>query len=250
MLQQTQVSRVLDRFPVFLERFPAARSCAEAPVADVITLWAGMGYNRRAVNLWRAASVVVDQHGGQIPSTLPELLNLPGVGPYTARAVLAFAFERDVGVVDTNVGRLLARWSGVRLRPSAAQQLADELVPPTQGWRWNQSLFDFAVAVCTKREPACGGCPVRDACSWRGQGDDPALGSAGVSSHQAAFSGSDREVRGRIVEALRQGPVRWSELQGLGRPTDDPQSVEAIARGLIRDGLAQPTSDGVSLPGR
>ena len=111
-LQQTQVSRVIDRWPVLLDRFPDPASCAAAPVAEVVRAWAGLGYNRRAVNLHRAAVEVVARHGGRLPRSLPELLALPGVGPYTARAVLAFAFEADVGVLDVNAVRVLSRVLG------------------------------------------------------------------------------------------------------------------------------------------
>ena len=100
MLQQTQVPRVVSRWPAFLERFPTPGACAAAPAGDVVRAWAGLGYNRRAVNVHRAATAVVERHGGRLPSALADLLALPGIGPYTARAVLAFAFEADVGVLD------------------------------------------------------------------------------------------------------------------------------------------------------
>ena len=248
MLQQTQVSRVIERYHEFLERFPTASDCAVAPTSAVIELWAGLGYNRRAVNLWRAAVEVTETHDGVLPNDLAALLKLPGVGPYTARAVMAFAFEADVAVVDTNVGRLLARWSGQSLKPKQAQQMADELVPAGDGWAWNQSLFDFAVAVCTKRDPACGECPLADACAWQGHGDDPAVTSAGVSGKQSTFEGSERQVRGRIVDALRTGPVAVSELVGFGRDQDTASDVERIAATLIRDGLAWQDGDQLRLP--
>ncbi|MBA2625705.1 MAG: A/G-specific adenine glycosylase, partial [Acidimicrobiia bacterium] len=105
MLQQTQVPRVVPRWEAFLDRFPTAAVCAAAPVGDVVRAWEGLGYNRRAVDLHWAAAVVVERHGGQLPGDLAALLALPGIGPYTARAVLVFAFEQDVGLVDTNAGR-------------------------------------------------------------------------------------------------------------------------------------------------
>ena len=129
MLQQTQVSRVVPRFAQFLERFPTVAVCASAGVGAVVEEWAGLGYNRRAVNLHRAAVQVVELHGGDFPDQLDALLALPGVGPYTARAVLAFAFEHDAAVVDTNVGRVLARQAGERLTASIAQTLADNMSP-------------------------------------------------------------------------------------------------------------------------
>ena len=97
---------------------------------------------------------------------LDALVALPGIGPYTARAVLSFAFERQVGVVDTNVGRVLARWEGRRLRPAEAQALADELVPPGRAWAWNQAVMELGGTVCRRRHPVCAGCPARAACGW------------------------------------------------------------------------------------
>lgn len=247
MLQQTQVERVIERYHTFLGQFPTARDCANATAADVIALWAGLGYNRRAVNLWRAAVKIRDEHDGDLPEDLDGLLALPGVGPYTARAVLAFAFEHDVGVVDTNVGRLLARWSGQPHAPAGAQRLADALVPSGSGWEWNQGLFDFAVAVCAKRSPSCGSCPVRSGCVWHGCGVDPAAASAGVSTPQSRFEGSLRQVRGRIVDALRHGPVDIAELVQFGRQTDTHRDVVAIADALVADGLAHRHGDTLHL---
>lgn len=249
MLQQTQVARVRDRYQEFLERFPSPGACAAAPTSEVIALWAGLGYNRRAVNLWRAARMVVEHHDGQVPSDLDELLALPGVGPYTARAILVFAFEADVGVLDTNVGRLLARWTGRKLAPAAAQTLADELVPVGDAWMWNQGLFDFAVAVCTKRNPRCDDCPVvATGCHWRGIGPDPAIASAGVSTPQSRFEGSERQVRGRIVDALRKGPLPFEDLRKYARAHDTDTDLERILASLIRDGLVVLEDEKVLLP--
>ncbi len=248
MLQQTQVARVIDRYHVFIDRFPTPTSCADATTAEVIELWAGLGYNRRAVNLWRCARTVVDEHGGVLPGDMRALMALPGIGPYTARAVLAFAFEADVAVVDTNVGRLLARWTGAALTPVEAQAMADALVPAGSAWSWNQGLFDFASSICTKRRPDCESCPIADACAWRGQGDDPAIASAGVSGPQSRFEGSERQVRGRLVAALRSGPVPVARLHGLGRATDEPADVERIAESLVADGLAVRVGDRFFLP--
>jgi len=183
MLQQTQVARVIERWPRFLERFPTPTACADRPVGDVIDEWAGLGYNRRAVSLHRAAAAMRDQHEGAVPSELDELLALPGIGPYTARAVRAFAFELDDGVVDTNIGRVLARVAGRRLTPREAQLLADELVPAGHGWEWNQAIMELGALVC-RPTPSCDECPVQGDCSWRGEGSDPATGSAAVSKGQ------------------------------------------------------------------
>ncbi len=207
MLQQTRVERIVDRWPRFLERFPTPSACAAVTPGEVIAEWSGLGYNRRALQLHGAAADVVEHHGGVLPDTLDDLLALPGVGPYTARAVLAFAFEADVAVVDTNVARVLARWTGRRLTAREAQALADASLPPGEGWAWNQVVLDLGATTCRARGPRCGDCPLASACVWRGTGPDPAVGSAGVAGRQPPFEGSDRQGRGRLVARLAEGPV-------------------------------------------
>ncbi len=237
MLQQTQVTRVVERWPRFLGRYPTPTVCAKASVGEVIAEWSGLGYNRRAVYLHRAATAVVDRHGGQVPGNLADLLDLPGIGPYTARAVLAFADEADVGIVDTNVARVLARWSGRELSPREVQERADASVPAGSGWAWNQTVLDLGATVCRARNPTCDDCPLSDGCVWRGKGIDPAIGSAGVSGRQATFEGSDREGRGRLVAALAENPVDDDGLAtAMGWP-DDPQRAERVAARLVLDGL-------------
>ncbi|MCX7620597.1 MAG: A/G-specific adenine glycosylase [Acidimicrobiales bacterium] len=242
MLQQTQVSRVVPRYEAFLERFPTVRSCAEASRGEVIASWAGLGYNRRAVMLHRCAVTVVVQHDGQIPSDLGALLALPGIGPYTARAVLVFAFEHDAAVVDTNVGRVLARLAGVGLTAQLAQSLADALVPKGRSWEWNQAMLDLGATMCRARVPACEVCPVQRWCAWGSagaSGDDPATGSAGVSGPQSRFEGSDRQGRGRLIAALRErGSVSRHVLAEVAGWPDNAARAQRIADALVTDGLA------------
>jgi len=256
MLQQTQVSRVVGRFAQFLERFPTVEVCARAGVGAVVEEWAGLGYNRRAVNLHRAAVQVVEVHGGVLPEDLDALLALPGVGPYTARAVLAFALERDVAVVDTNVGRVLARQVGDRLTASVAQSLADGLVPDGGGWAWNQAMLDLGALVCTKRSPSCERCPVQSSCAWFAAGSpepDPAIGSAGVSAGQSRFEGSFRQGRARLLDVLRTGevvaPVRFADACGWSGRDQGESEARRAAESLIADGLAVRAEDGsIRLP--
>ncbi|HVF12950.1 MAG TPA: A/G-specific adenine glycosylase [Acidimicrobiales bacterium] len=256
MLQQTQVARVVPRFHRFLGRFPTPAACAAAPVADVIAEWAGLGYNRRAVDLHRAATAVVERHDGRLPDELDALRALPGLGPYTARAVLAFAFEADVGVVEVNSARVLARaFAGRRVTPGEAQRLADDVVPVGEGWAWNQSLLDLGAVVCGKRAQACGECPLRPWCVWEGGGRtavDPAEGSAGTGSRQSRFEGSDRQGRGRLVDALRRAPVPAADLPAVTGWPHDPDRARRVAATVVTDGLAVPFGDddgGLSLPG-
>ncbi len=247
MLQQTQVARVLPKYAAFLDRFPTVVDCAAAPAGDVLRLWAGLGYNRRALHLHGAARQCVERHGGALPSTLGELIALPGVGPYTSRAVLAFAHDASVGVLDTNAARVLARLGGRRLNATAAQSAADATVPTGRGWAWNQAMLDLGATVCTKRVVRCDVCPLVAHCSWHVAGHpepDPADGSAGTSGHQSAFEGSDRQGRGRLVDALRRAPVADRDLATvLGWP-DDALRGERVTRALLADGVIERTATG------
>jgi A/G-specific adenine glycosylase len=251
MAQQTGVDRVVGYYTAFLDRFPTPAACAAAPAGEVVRLWAGLGYNRRAVNLHRCAVAVAERHGGALPADLAALLALPGVGPYTARAVLAFAFEHEVGVVDTNVGRVLARWSGRPLTVSEAQDRADALVPAGWAWLWNQAVMELGATVCRRRGPRCGACPVRAGCAWARAGlatPDPADGSAGVSPGQSPFTGSDRQGRGRLVDALCRAPVAHADLADvMGWPTD-PARAARVAAALVADGLAVDDGTTLTLP--
>ncbi len=251
MAQQTQVARVAQRWAPFLERFPTPAACAASPVAEVLRWWSGLGYNRRALALHRCATEVVVHHGGSLPSDVDALLALPGIGPYTARAVAAFAFELDHGIVDTNTARVLARWEGQRLSARRAQEAADRAVPPGAAWAWNQAMLDLGATVCTRRSPRCEACPVTAGCAWRQAGNpapDPAEGSAGVSAGQPRFAGSDRQGAGRLVEALRAGPVAADALAAtMGWPDDLPRAERVAAR-LMAAGLAVRAVDRYQLP--
>ncbi len=280
MLQQTQTARVIPRYSAFLAAFPNPRACAAASVGDVLREWAGLGYNRRAANLHAAAVVLRDDYDGSVPMRLEDLLTLPGVGPYTARAVLVFAFEQHHGVVDVNAGRVFARAvAGRSLRNKEAQELADQMVPVGAAWEWNQAILDLGATICVKHNPACGECPVRKACAWRvcssqnmpqateteaadaaDATDDPAAASAAAGKLQSRFAGSDRQIRGRIVDRLRQGPVPLpllaeslaenlaENLTGSKGVAADPLRVRRLLDGLFRDGLVVCENDIVRLP--
>ena len=238
MLQQTQVERVIPKWVAFGDAYPAPAACAAAPLGDVLRLWHGLGYPRRARNLHDAATAMVERHDGRVPDQLDQLLALPGVGRYTARAVLAFAFERDEAVVDTNIARVLARTAGERLTPKRVQALADGLVPRGDGWAWNQCVMDLGAVVC-RPMPRCADCPLRPACRWHRAGHpepDPAVGSAGVSTPQSRFEGSDRQARGRVLKALTTGAV-------------SPRVFERrIVDGLVADRLVVHDGDRIRLP--
>jgi A/G-specific adenine glycosylase len=237
MLQQTQVRRVVPVWRAFLARFPTPAACAAAPQADVVTAWHGMGYNRRAVNLHRCAVAIAHEHGGEVPRDLAQLQALPGIGPYTARAVVVFAFEQPAGVVDVNAARVHARLAGRSLSARDVQAIADAATPPSQAWSWNQAVLDLGATVCTKKDPACSNCPLTADCGWRATGADP----AGIGTRQSRFEGSDRQGRGRLVSALRRGAISAHPevlAQTMGWP-DDPERSLRVAMTVVADGLAK-----------
>jgi A/G-specific adenine glycosylase len=244
MLQQTQVPRVIPKWNAFLHEFPTTSACAAASLGDVLRLWQGLGYPRRARNLHAAAAEV--ERRGEFPATLPELLSLPGVGAYTARAVLAFAFETDAAVVDTNIARVYARVAGRRLGPKEVQVLADASLPTGQAWEWNQCLMDLGAVLCRPSAPSCGQCPVRALCSWHGNGDDPAVGSAGVSRAQARFDGSDRQARGRLLKALGRGPLHAEAAAAVMECI--PDRARRLVDDLVAEGLLVDEGELLRLP--
>lgn len=230
MLQQTQAARVVPFYRAFLARFPDAASLAAAPAADVLAAWSGLGYNRRALALRDAARAVV---AGDWPDDLTEL---PGVGPYTAAAVAAFAWDRQVAAVDTNVRRVIERWDGMSGAPA---QRATEWLPVDRAADFNQAMMELGATVCTPRAPRCGECPVRRGCTTHaagGPGTEPRRRGA------ARFEDSDRWARGRIVAALVAGEALPASIVGARR--------ERALAGLVRDGLVVREADGgVRLPG-
>jgi A/G-specific adenine glycosylase len=253
MLAQTQAGRAASRFATLLSRFPEPASMARAPVGEVVALWNGLGYNRRAIWLHAAARRIVEQHAGTVPDRLNALMALSGVGTYTARAVLAFAFERPVAVVDTNVARVLARAvAGARLSAGHAQVWADRLLVVDQARAWNLALMDLGSLLCGPR-PACDRCPLEQGlCVWRSAGSvlDPACGSAGTSRAQGRFVGSDRQGRGRLVRAAIEGPIAYAQLAEVAGWPEDPSRAERVAQGLLADGLLAKDDKGrLVLPG-
>jgi len=241
MLQQTQVPRVIPKWQAFLEEFPTAAACAAVPLGDVLRLWHGLGYPRRARNL-HATAVEVTRLGA-FPRDLAGLLALPGVGQYTARAVMAFAFEADAAVVDTNIARVYARVEGRSLTATQVQRLADAAAPPDTSWAWNQCLMDLGATVC-RPTPLCTMCPLQTVCAWHGEGDDPAVGSAGVSRAQGRFEGSERQARGRLMKALNHGSLRCDDVSSVMVHGSAVRLVDA----LVDEGLVVRESGYLRLP--
>jgi len=255
MAQQTQAARAGEAWTRFMARFPTVESLAEAPPADVLRAWQGLGYNRRAINLQRAARIIVDTHGGAVPSDLANLEALPGVGPYTARAVAALAFGMPVGAVDTNVrrvlGRVLADDAGA-MDAAMLQRVADASVPADRPGFWTHALMDVGATLCHPRRPACEACPARPWCRYAtaervtpggatagapgGVVGRPAGGRA-VRGSLPRFTSTSRWLRGRIVERLRAAPNGdWVAIAGpIG--DHDQAAVDAALEALARDGL-------------
>jgi A/G-specific adenine glycosylase len=242
MLQQTQASRIADRFPHFMSRFPTVGALASAPVTAVLAEWNGLGYNRRALALQRAAAIVAREGW---PADVAGLARLPGIGPYTARAVASLAFGEPVGVVDTNVRRWLIRRFAAPDAPGALQSVADALAGARPGGRaadWTHASMEFGAAVCRPRLPRCDACPLADGCPSRGM-------SAPVPvPRQPPLRGSDRAYRGAIVRmltaagdhALPASDLRARLADGTDRigPELDEGAWTRVVAGLERDGLA------------
>jgi len=245
MLQQTQVTRVIPRWESFLVRFPTPAARAAAPLADVLREWQGLGYPRRARNLHTTARQV-EQLGG-FPRDLDGLLALPGVGAYTARALLAFAFELDAAVVDTNIARVYARVIGERLTPRRVQAAADAACPSGDAWVWNQCLMDLGAVLCRPAAPGCSECPIAHRCACHGAGvPDPAVGSAGVSVRQPRFEGSDRQARGRLMKALSSGPVRCDAVASVMER--DEATASRLVAALLAERMCQTDRVTLRLP--
>jgi A/G-specific adenine glycosylase len=247
LAQQTQAARAAAAWPRFLERFPDVATRAAAAPAEVLRAWQGLGYNRRALALHRTARAV-EERGGW-PDTVEELAALPGIGPYTARAVACFALEHRVAPVDTNVARVLARSltgaDPAQLTPAARQRLADLAMPEGQPWAWSSALMDVGALHCRPR-PRCQGCPLAPSCRWRALGPDapPPRPRA-----QAPFATSDRRWRGAVVRALAGAP------DGLDRAAladavqaaaaDRPAGwFEALLQRLKAEGMVATGADG------
>lgn len=234
MLQQTQVARVVPYYEAFVERFPSEGALAGAPVADVLRLWSGLGYNRRALAL-QAAAVVVVRDGW--PRSVEGLLGLPGVGPYTAAAVASFAFGLQAAAVDTNVRRVIERIDRRRRRPPALARRAEALLPDGRAADWNQALMELGATVCVARAPVCDACPAAS-CRTRGRPVVPATERR--AAERVRFEDTDRYVRGRIVAAL----VGGDELpDGF-----DAERLERALAGLERDGLVVREAGAIRLP--
>jgi A/G-specific adenine glycosylase len=249
MLQQTQVSRVIPRYEAWLERWPTAEALAAASGAEVLGAWSGLGYNSRALRL-QAAAEAVAEHGWPIDEA--GLRALPGVGPYTAAAVAAFAMRLPAAAVDTNQQRVLDRWDGAAGRSlGEVRARAMALLPADSPDAWNHALMDLGATICTARVAACDECPMAEVCASAGMVDPAAERALRTDTSKATlrFEDTARFVRGRIVAALVDaGSADPSELRDIIAPHVTDARIASAIDGLVRDGLIVVEAGRLALP--
>jgi A/G-specific adenine glycosylase len=248
MAQQTQAARAAEHWTRFMAQFPTPAALAAVSPATVIRAWRGLGYNRRAIALRIAAVKIVAEHDGRVPDTLEALEALPGVGPYTARAVLAFAFDLPVAPLDTNIRRVLDRAFGPL--PSgrlALQTAADAVVAPAAPAAWSHALMDLGATICGPRQPRCDTCPMRAWCRFatRGGVDARTVPRRKVAARATgpSFASTNRWLRGRILDRLRDTPDGgWAEFDAA-MGVHPPSAVRAAVVALAAEGLVSIDED-------
>ena len=246
MLQQTQVDRVIPKYNAFLNRFPTAKRLAEASPAEVITLWSGLGYNRRAIYLHRAAQQIVTQKS--FPTSTIGLTELAGIGPYTASAILAFAYHQDVPVVDTNIRRIFSRYffNGKGTLSGIEQQVGSS-VPRGKGTDWNNALMDFGSMICMADQPACSVCVLRKTCTAFQQGNTQHY--LRIAPPQSKFEGSRRQIRGRVLKLLKDASNGGLSFTQFAHQLEKPiPLISEIISEMKKEGLTTVRSARVSLP--
>ena len=253
MLQQTPVARVEPLWHEWMGRWPSPADLAQASKSEVVTAWGRLGYPRRALRLHDAANRIVAEHEGKVPQDLDDLLSLPGIGDYTARAIRTFAFGIPEPVVDTNVRRVVARAhkgngeAGPPRVRSDREELWDVLSAEDTDTqvRGAKAIMELGATICTARTPRCEDCPLAHACAWRDAGYPEYVGAKAPT--QARFEGSDRQVRGIILRELRHSdtPVPEDFLASLW---PDHQQFQRALESLVSDGLAMRESEGITLP--
>ena len=252
MLQQTQVERVIPKFLEFARRWPTSDAMAQAPLSDVLRAWSGLGYNRRGASLWKAARAISERHAGRVPRDLSALEDLPGIGRYTARAVLSFAWNDDVSLWDTNVRRIAMRvFHGGEFATDLPGQddlekLLDKALPIGRSREWHGALMDLGSAVCAGKKPMCRSCPLSRSCRAASGFIAGRKPKTDLIRRQSAFEGSARQVRGAILREL--AAVKGGKsLSGLAKG-HSRQAVRRAAGELAAEGLISSRGDKVSLP--
>ena len=227
MLQQTQVLRVIEKYREFIQRYPTIFDLAKAPAADVLRVWKGMGYNRRALYLKKAAQTVVSHYGGVFPESEKVLVKLPGLGTYTARAILVFAYKKDVACVDTNIRQIITHFffHDKPQKPAVIHSVADELVPRGKAWEWHQALMDFGALAMPNAK-----------CQMPNK-----------KKKAIPFKESNRFYRGRIIDRLREGNLLESTIinEFQKKYGKSREFICGILTGLENDGLLARVAHGV-----
>jgi A/G-specific adenine glycosylase len=251
MLQQTPVSRVLPAYHAWLERWPTPAALAAAPAGEAVRQWGRLGYPRRALRLHATARILTERYGGEVPAAHSALLDLPGIGGYTAAAVASFAFGQRHPVLDTNVRRVLARLITGRQfpapsPPAAESRMAESLLPtdPATAARWSAAVMELGALVCTATRPQCSQCPVAHICTWHlsGHPESP------TKHPTQRYEGTTRQCRGALLALLREAQTPLTAAQ-LARAWPDPIRRARALDALVADGLAEPHADGTySLP--
>lgn len=239
MLQQTPANRVAPAWQQWIDRWPDAQSLASAKPADVLRQWDRLGYPKRALRLQATARELVNHHNGQLPQDLAALTSLPGIGEYTAAAVLAFAFKKKAVVLDTNVRRVISRiWHGQERTAThltnVERTFAAGLLPETddESALWSIAIMEFGALVCTARQPKCDACIVSTECAWLNAG----CPTSAIEKRTQKFTGTDRQVRGKILELMRASAPFVSEPEIMKVWPDEVQLNRAL-KSLMKDGL-------------
>ncbi len=243
MLQQTQASRVSQKYPEFLRRFPSFTSLAQARTADVIRGWAGMGYNNRALRLQQIAKLVTNDYGGRLPNNIEILQKLPGIGRYTAHALACFAYGQNTAVVDTNVHRIFTRLFPRRRRLTNDWEFVERLLPKRKAYEWNQALMELGRTICIAANPRCIDCPIQQYCPSAFHASRQ-KNSCQKSIYHAAIP--DRIFRGRVVAMLctldHHQSIESRQLAQMIRSNFTSRQHAWFLKlldGLRRDGLIQ-----------
>jgi len=246
MLQQTPVARVIPKLEEFLTRWPTPAALVASPSGDAVRAWANLGYPRRALWLHACAVTIVEKFNGEVPSNVEDLLALPGVGPYTARAIAVFAFGAHEPVVDTNIRRVIARHNQGNADqgpPSTKRDLEamEALLPePSLSPDFNAGIMELGALVCTARNPRCEACPIARTCAWKNAGYPEHVGPK--KTVQKKYEGSDRQARGTVMKLLRESH-RVVTTEELGSVWADKAQLGRAISGLLKDGLIELVAD-------
>lgn len=259
MLQQTQASRVDEYLPKFLERFPSIKHLAKANTSDVIKMWQGLGYNRRALNLHKAVQQVVDEHSSIFPSDEKSLLALPGVGLYTARALQAFSFRKDVSVVDVNIERVISRITKKMKSPSDMLPMNDvhmineAILPKGRSEQWHEALMDLGATIC-KKNPKCDICPLQKNCaSYPTLSKQKVTATPKKSNEKQHFGSPKRIWRGRVLKHISSTERTTAKdiLNAIKSYSTDSKEfkvfIDVVITDLTKDGFIVKSGRSISL---